>query len=381
MAGKRRWGRLRQLPSGRWQARYPGPDATLHPAPDTFPTKTDGELWLVDKEAEIRRNGWHDPNAGRVRLNDFARQWLADRPDLAPRTAQRYEGLLRLHIAPHLGGYELTGITLAVVRTWRAQLLGAGVGEVTVAKSYRFLKTLLNTAVDDELIPRNPCRIKGAASETRQPRSVPSMPQVVKLADVIGDRWRALVLVAAFGALRWGELAALHRRDINLSAMTVRVERSLVELRGHLIEAGPKSDAGRRTVHLPEALRPVLRHHLTEFAEPGRDGRVFIGARGGSLRRPRFQATWAKATNAAELTGLRFHDLRHAGATWAAQAGATVRELQERLGHASPAAAMIYQHSVDERARQLAERLNERLGDVDQGAREGHAGGSSEEEE
>ena len=126
----------------------------------------------------------------------------------------------------------------------------------------------------------------------------------------------------------------------------------------------------------------MLRTHLRTYAEAGADGRVFIGVRGGSLRRPRFQATWRTATKAVDLPELRFHDLRHAGATWAAQAGATVRELQERLGHASPAAAMIYQHSVDERAHQLARKLNEQLGAaLTDGAREGHDGGSSGEEE
>jgi len=139
----------------------------------------------------------------------------------------------------------------------------------------------------------------------------------------------------------------------------------------------PDAEPGRR-----RRLAPVLRTHLRKYAEAGPNGRVFVGARGGSLRRPRFQATWRKATTAVDLPALRFHDLRHAGATWAAQAGATVRELQERLGHASPAAAMIYQHSVDERAQQLAQKLSDQLGEtLADGAREGHEDDSSEEEE
>ena len=165
MAGKRRFGRVRRLPSGRWQARYNGPDGIDRPAPRTLASKTDAERWLALTEAEIVRGDWIDPDAGRVPFIQYARSWVAERPNLRPKTMQLYEGLIRLHLSPSFGALTVQDITEPQVRRWRKDLLDAKVGEVTVAKAYRLLKAILATAVDDGLIRRNPCRIKGAGQE------------------------------------------------------------------------------------------------------------------------------------------------------------------------------------------------------------------------
>src|SRR5277367_1405566 len=101
IAGRRRFGRVRRLPSGRHQARYSGPDGIDRPAPDTFTTKTDAEIWLTMKEAEIRSGDWLDPEAGSVFVPDYAATWITERPGLRPKTLLIYRSLLRCHIAPH----------------------------------------------------------------------------------------------------------------------------------------------------------------------------------------------------------------------------------------------------------------------------------------
>lgn len=374
---RRRWGRVRQLPSGRWQARYPGPDGLLRSGPRTFETESEADIWLVVQEAELRRGRWFDPDAGREPLGKYADAWIAERPHLAPKTVQRYEGLLRLHVRPKLGDVDLIDLTPSRVRAWRKGLLDAGVGEVTAAKAYRFLKTVMNTAVDDELVPRNPCRIKGAGSERSPERQPPTMEEVYALADGIGERWRALVLLGAFCALRWGELVALRRKNVDLRAGTVRVAASMTELGGEFIEGPPKSEAGKRMVTIPAAIVPELRTHLDQWAEHGPDGRVFTSARGAILRRSVFQRNWSKATEVVGLPGMHFHDLRHAGATWAAIGGATLKELMEHLGHASARAAIIYQHAAADRGRKIADALSEQARAARsqaEGAREGHEG-------
>jgi integrase len=102
----------------------------------------------------------------------------------------------------------------------RRRRLDAGVSAVTVAKAYRPLKAIFDTAADDELIRRNPCRIKGAEQENSPERPVLTVPQVYALADAADERYRALVLLAAFTSLRWGELAARRRSDIDIRART-----------------------------------------------------------------------------------------------------------------------------------------------------------------
>jgi integrase len=114
----------------------------------------------------------------------------------------------RVYIEPTLGKLDLAAVTPGRVRAWRSSLLSGGVGQVTVAKTYRLLRAVMNTAVDDELIRRNPCRIKGAGREATAERSVVSIEQVYRVAAAIERRWRALVLLAAFGGLRWGSWRA-----------------------------------------------------------------------------------------------------------------------------------------------------------------------------
>jgi integrase len=191
---------------------------------------------------------------------------------------------------------------------------------------------------------------------------VVSVEQVYRLSGKIDRRWRALVLLAAFGGLRWGELAGLRRHRIDLRARTVQVEAAVVEVRGRLIDGPPKWDS-RRTVTLPEPIVDELRAHLAEFSERGRTGRVFVGPKGGTLRRPNFQEAWVAATKAADVPTLRFHDLRHVGNTLAANTGANLRELMARMGHASPQAALIYQHATKERDRAIADALGRMITD------------------
>ncbi len=205
MAAKRRFGRVRRLPSGRWQARYKGPDSIDRPAPSTFATRGDAERWLSLTEADIIKDNWRDPDAGRVKFADYARAWVAERPNLRPKTLQLYEGLVRIHLVPGLGSFAVADITGPRIRRWRKNLLDSGVGPVTVAKAYRLLKAIMTTAVDDRLIHSNPCRIKGAGAEKSPERPVLTLSQVFVLADAFADRrYRLLVLLAVFCSLRWG---------------------------------------------------------------------------------------------------------------------------------------------------------------------------------
>ena len=357
-AKKRRFGRIRKLPSGRYQARYPGPDGVDRPAPFTFGTKKEADRWLTLKEGEITREGWWDPHAGEVEFAEYAAEWMEQRP-LTPKTTLTYEGLLRLHLNPTFGSMLIKDITEADVRKWRASRLRAKKGRGQVPKAYRLLRAVLNTAVEDRLIRENPCRSRGAGDEDSEERPVLSVEEVFKLADAINPRYRALVLLAAFGSLRWGELAGLRRKNLDLDKRTVTVRTTIVDA-GSLVEGDTKSRAGRRTVLIPALIVDDLRRHLDEYAAPGREGFVFVGVRGNQLRRSNFSKYWADACDDAGVQGIHLHDLRHTGNTYAAEAGASLRELMNRMGHSTTRAALIYLHARDERAQELADRIGER---------------------
>ena len=123
--GRRRFGNVRKLPSGRYQARYLGPDGIERTAPHTFETERQAGKWLTVVESEVIKGEWTAPEAGEIKLDEYGRKWIAERR-LQPRTREGYEDLFRLHVRPYLGGLALGAIRPQTIRTWRRKLLDAG---------------------------------------------------------------------------------------------------------------------------------------------------------------------------------------------------------------------------------------------------------------
>lgn len=361
-ARKQSWGSLRKLPSGRYQARYRA-DGKLVSADTTFRTKRDAETYLATVRADMERGQWVNPTSGKIPFREYATKWLEQRPDLRPRTQELYEGELRLHILPVLGDIELSKLTPSKVREWHSGMLGAPKpGPPTVAKCYRLLRVILNTAVADELIVKNPCVIRGAGVEKAAERPTVPIEQVYEIADAIEDRFRAMILTATFTGLRLGEMRALTRERVDLLHGTIKVIEQYQELKdGTLVLGPPKSDAGVRTVAIPAILKPELETHLAEWAAPGKKGLVFCGTNDQALRRATFYTAWDRAMTALGIEGIKPHDLRHTGNTLAATAGASTKELMARMGHASPRAALIYQHASEERDHEIAGALSDMI--------------------
>ncbi|MEU4235054.1 tyrosine-type recombinase/integrase [Nonomuraea sp. NPDC026600] len=364
--GHRRFGSIRKLPSGRFQIRYPGPDGRMHTGSTTYATRTDADRALTLIEAQMISGDWTDPDRGKVELGEYARTWIKERPGLRPKTVELYTWLLDRHIMPTLGGVTVGKLTTPMIRAWRARLLDNGVSVSTAAKAYRLLRAVLMTASDeDKMIARNPCRIKGADNEHTPERPVLTLAQVFELADRMADkRFKALVLLATFASLRWGEVIALRRSSIDLQERTVRVREQLVELDGGEMRLGPlKSRAGRRTVSIPSVIIPALAEHFAQFVDEADDAFVFLGKRGAFLRGGNFrrEAKWADALKEMGVQGLHFHDLRRTGNTLAAQSGASLADLKARMGHDSDRAALIYQHATRDADEKIADALSARV--------------------
>jgi hypothetical protein len=217
------------------------------------------------------------PSATRHAVNGSTRErddsastteWLETRQTIRRRTRELYESLLRNHIFPTFGHVAVGAITTRHVRQWHARLVaGDRPGAVTVAKSYRLLRTILNTAVEDGVIARNPCVIKGAGVERSTERPVATIEQVYAIADAVELRYRMVVLLATLASLRFGELAARTRRRIDLNTGPIRVTEAASELEdGIRVVDEPKTPAGRRTVAVPPVLLDELRSHLEIFS-------------------------------------------------------------------------------------------------------------------
>jgi integrase len=308
--------------------------------------------------ADIGRGVWVDPQKGRITLEEYSTRWIDQRTDLRPRTEDDYRDIIRVHIAPKLGDEQLCKLTPGDVRSWYATLSAKVPGRAR--KAYRLLRAILNTAVADEIIVRNPCRVRGAGQDRSAERPIATVAQVAALADAVDQRLRALVLLAGWCGLRRAELLALRRRDVDVLHTTVRVERSMHTRRDNSIVIGPpKTDAGRRTVAIPPHIVADLEHHLGTYVAADADSLLFTERAGGPLRLYTVERAWRKARTAVGVEQLRLHDLRHTGNTLAAATGASTKELMARMGHASPQAALIYQHATADRDRAIADALSD----------------------
>ena len=367
-AKRRGFGRLRKLPSGRWQAAYTGPDGVLYTAATTFDYEDAARGWLSRERRLIEADEWTSPESrrrtvtarGRT-LAAYADLWL-DQRTIKPRTRTHYRSLLDHQILPALGSLTLKGITPEAVRAWHA-----GMGKATPtlrAHAYGLLRTILGSAVEDELIRVNPCHIRGAGNAKRVHQIKPaSVEELSLIVDNMPPRYRLMVLLASWCGLRFGELAELRRSDIDVANRRVKIRRGVVRAAGETIVGSPKTAAGVRDVAIPPHLMPMVEEHLAAYTARARNGLLFPAATGGNLAPSSLYRVFYPAREAAGRPDLRWHDLRHTGAVLAAQTGATLAELMARLGHSTPGAAMRYQHAAQDRDAEIARRLSELVGD------------------
>lgn len=215
-------------------------------------------------------------------LGDWAAEWWQSTANLRPSTRARDESLLRNHVLPAFGDAPLAAIGQRDVRAWVAALAASDLAAAAVAKIYQTLSRVLGGAVDAGMIPASPCRRVALPRIERQEMRFLTPAQVDVLAVTIDSRYRALVVLAAYGGLRIGELAGLRRRRVDLVAGTVEVVEIVTEVRGTLMIGPPKTRASRRSIGLPRFAIAELADALA--GRDGRDGFVFPAPEGGPLR-------------------------------------------------------------------------------------------------
>lgn len=369
---RRGWGALRVQRSGRIQASYIGPDMVRHLAPQTFTARVDAETWLAEERRLLDRGIWSPPATRGadapppLTFAMYAAQWLADR-DLKPRTREHYRALLDRHLLPELGTYDLEAVTPLVVRAWWARLRKTT--PTVRAHSYSLLRTIMNSALAEQLVPANPCHIRGAGNAKTVHRTEPAtIAQLETITEAMPDRYQLMVMLAAWCALRYGELTELRRRDIDVDAGLIRVRRAVTWVKGGdpdrpeavvPVVGTPKSDSGIRDVNIPPHLLPMVAHHLKAYTKRGEDSLLFTAARGnGHMRQSSLTKVYYPAREKAGRPDLRWHDLRHTGAVLAASTGATLAELMARLGHSTAGAALRYQHAAQGRDAEIAASLS-----------------------
>jgi len=310
-------------------------------------------------EESLEGGGYIDPRAGRVKVREYAGRWLTTRAHLRSRTLTRYEEILRLHALPAIGDMALNRIRPTDLEALVAAMLAGGLAPGTVRQLKAVLSSLFKAAVRDGLLARSPVEGLSMPQLRREEQRFLTAEEVARLAGEIDDRYRALVLLGAYGALRFGELAGLKTGVLRLLERKVDVVWQVGEDKGHLVEGPPKWGSSR-TVTIPRAVADELARHI-EAQPPGPNGLLFTAKEGGPLRHGRFIKTfWRPAVERAGLSPLRPHDLRHTAVALSVAAGAHPKEIQEMLGHRSITTTLnTYGHLFPQLHERLADRLDE----------------------
>lgn len=347
-------------PNGKWRARYRehpgGPQRARH-----FDRKIDAERFLANVQSRLLDGSYIDPSAGQQTLRAYAAAWQAGQV-YRPTTVVQVDAHLRNHVLPHFGDRPVASIRPSEVQAWvkgRAEVLAPSTVEVV----YRIFAAILNAAVDDRLIARNPCagvRLPRQANCQVEP---PTVEQVETLIAAMPDRYRSLVVLAAGTGLRQGECFGLSLDRVDFLRRTIRVDRQLVLAGKGQPEFGPpKTEASVRTVPLPDVVGTSLAAHLERYPDAG-DGLIFTNEGGSSIRRNRFGELWRTTVEQTGLSGLRFHDLRHFYASLLIRHGESVKVVQARLGHASASETLdTYSHLWPDNEERTRAAVDEVLG-------------------
>lgn len=372
---KRSFGTIRRLPSGRFQVLYRAHDGVRYAGPTTYEFKADAEAYLATVQADLIRQTWKAPVSSEHTVDSYGLKWIAERP-LKDTSRIRYLEDWNNHISPRIGDYQLDQVTPEVIRTWYSEL-GTDLadklasknkistatrqdGTSTVARCYRIIRAVLNTAVEDELITSSPCRIKNGGTYRNTERPTLTIAEIDQLSKCVSPRYKSLVLALAWTGIRLGEATELRRRDLDLPHGIIRVDRAAYPNPdgGYLVDT-PKSRAGHRTIAIPAFLGAELQEHLSNYANDVSSETLVFPTRTGDCAYGAAQLAITKALRVMGRTDIRVHDLRHTGQVLAAQSGATLADLMARLGHSSVNAAMKYAHAAGDHGRQVADRMDQ----------------------
>src|SRR5664279_4986636 len=296
---RRGFGRIEKRESGRYRAAYTGPDGRLYRAPMTFDARDDAIAWLSARRAEIQMEVWAPAAAARAAfrrdvptLRAYGDKWLDNRRtrgrELRPTTRQQYRMILDTYIYPTFGDEPLDLISADLVNRWYDALAP---GKETIrAQAYSLLRTIFTSAASERpepLVPYNPAHIRGAGNTTRLHKVGPaSLAELETIVEELPDRYKAMALLAAWCAMRFGELTELRRKDIDLRNNRVKITRGVVRVDGKFIVGPPKSDAGVRDVAIPPHLLPAVKAHLKDHTKPGKDALLFPAAESESHMAP-----------------------------------------------------------------------------------------------
>lgn len=355
-AMRRSWGKIRKIGSGRYHSSYVSPiDGQRHNAANTYDSRMDAEAWLAAERRLIETDTWTPP-AQRAQkraidsttVQQYIERWIDER-ELAESTRELYRLHATKRIYPTLGQEPISGLSAARVRSWWA---GMGNRYPTAKRhAYSVLRAAAATAVEDGILSDNPCRLELKAPNERDVGAI-TPEQLDTVAAEVHPHYRIAVHILAWTSVRFGELIELRRADIEDDGQTMKlaVRRGAARVGNTIVVGSTKTSRSKRQVTVPPHVADMIRAHQY-------DDLLVTTTRGERLTKAAFTRSLKKGYAKIGRPELRVHDLRAVGATFAAQAGATTKELMARLGHTTPRMAMKYQMASEARDEKIAQAM------------------------
>jgi integrase len=353
--------KLTKQGEARYEVRLRRPDGREYSK--TFRTRREAKNFEASERATRANGSWVDPTAGRVTFDEWANEWLATCGHTwRLRTADKHRMAIEVHWRPRLGQRSLRSISPAEIQR-AVNDLAAIYRPASVRTYYGTLRSCLKLAVDREVLARTPCRSIKLPAAAHDEKRLVSPQELHRLADEAGLRWRCFIYLGGVTGLRFGEVAALRRRDIDLERPEVSIVQTLTELNGEVTIGWPKSPASIRAVPLPAPLVAELTAHIDRCDITDPDDLLFVNRFGKPIRRSDFRrAVFVPAVERAGLNGFTFHGLRHSAATNWVASGIDVRTVQAWLGHADPHLVLrLYAHASNTAGRLAAEVVAEKF--------------------
>lgn len=356
-------GNIARRPNGKWRARYR--DESGHERTQHFDRRVDAQFWLDQITASVITGTYADPRAGQITFAAFFGEWSA-RQIWVPGTV--YAMTLAARTVP-FSDKPMRQIRRSDVEVWIKSMNTAGLAPGTIKTRYVNVRSVFRAAVKDRVIGMDP------TDNVRLPRrrradaamTIPTPEDVGLLLAVADTQMRTFIALCAFAGLRLGEAGGVQLRDVDFVRKRLKVTRQVQRAPGATIEVRAPKYGSERVVHLADGLIDLIAEHVTEAGTVGAEQWLFSQG-GGPVHQNSVGYWWRKTLEAAGLSGIKLHDLRHFYASGLIAAGCDVVTVQRSLGHAKATTTLdTYAHlwpTAEDRTRTAAQSImNASLGD------------------
>jgi len=329
----------------------------------TFDRHDEARRFKAVLEGDFVNGTYYDPKSGLRTVSNFATEWFTSVHDLRTTSKEQLRSSVWVHVLPEFGHMPLSAVTHTHTQAW-ANRLSSQMAASSVRKHVFALRRIMQAAKRAGFIKDNPANEVNLPAASKAEQRFLNKAEIDRLLLAVRPRYKVMLLLAAYGGFRFGELCALRRASVDVTKNTVRVTQTLVDVNNTVTFGPPKTKSSVRTVTLPRSVMAELEHHMTEFVGENPESLLFTFQNGTAIRRSWFrQRVWLTTTNKAGLEGLRFHDLRHTFVALWVSLGRNAKEVSKVAGHSSVAFTLDrYGHLYDVDDDGLTDRLDQMLG-------------------